>query len=253
MLTIDIGNTRLKWAVWVNGQMTHSEECVHGGQFENQLFERCMPEVAAIKKISVANVAGKEAELALTNWLLEKGKANLFFLKTEKQCCGVTNAYLNPAQHGVDRWAALIAAKSLTDAGVCVIDIGTAVTIDFMDDKGIHQGGKIMPGLNMMQKALLVDTADIIFDEMNIDLIDFKRAAEELATSTEEAVKNGAVALLRAGLEDVCLQADKRYGGNLSIFLTGGLAEKMLPLLSMPNLIHEPHLVLKGLRIAALN
>ena len=253
MLTIDIGNTCLKWAVWKNGQMTHSEECVHGGLFDNQLFERCMPELAAIENISVANVAGKEAELAFKNWLLKKSEANLFFLKTEKQCCGVTNAYLNPAQHGVDRWATLIAAKSLTDTGVCVIDIGTAVTIDFMDDKGVHQGGKIMPGLSMMQKALIADTADITFDEMDMDLIDFKRASEDLATNTEEAVKNGAVALLRAGLEDVCLQADKRYGGNCSIFLTGGLAEKMLSLLSAPNLIHEPHLVLKGLRIAALN
>ena len=253
MLTIDIGNTRLKWAVWKDGQITHSEQCVHGGQFKNQLFERCMPELTTIKKISVVNVAGKDAESALKNWLFEKSEASLFFLKTEKECCGVTNAYANPAQHGVDRWATLIAAKSLTDTGVCVIDIGTAVTIDFMDDKGVHQGGKIMPGLGMMQKALIADTADIAFDEMDIDLIDFKRASEELATNTEEAVKNGAVALLRAGLEDACLQADKRYGGNLSIFLTGGLAEKMLPLLSIPNLIHEPHLVLKGLHIAALN
>lgn len=253
MLTIDVGNTRLKWAIWEKGQMTRSDECVHDGLFENRLFERCLPELTALEEVCVVNVAGKGAESALKKWLLEKSEAKLFFLKTEKKCCGVTNAYVNPSQHGVDRWAALIAAKSLTDTAVCVIDIGTAVTIDFMDDKGAHQGGKIMPGLRMMQKALTANTADIDFNEIDMGLFDFKRASEELAINTEDAVKNGTMALLRAGIEDECLRAEKRYGGNLSIFLTGGLAEKMLPLLSVPNLIHEPHLVLKGLHIAANN
>ena len=251
MLTIDIGNSRIKWGVWENDQIMHTDACAHGSVFDSQLFERCLPEMAAIEKIYVANVAGKNAEIALTQWLSEKGDARPVFLRTEKNCCGVTNAYSDPSQYGVDRWAALIAAKFLFDAGVCVIDIGTAVTIDFMNESGVHEGGMIMPGLNMMQKALLDNTADIAFDGSGFESIDLDRASDGLATSTEEAVKHGALRLLRAGLDDVCLQAVSRYGNDIKIILTGGLAEKILPLLSVANMMHEPHLVLKGLHIAA--
>lgn len=251
MLTIDIGNTRLKWGVWENNQLIQTSDCVHGSLFNQQLLKSCLPELQSIDRIWVANVAGEKSESALENWLIEnrfneKNNIELFFFKTEKKCCGVTNAYADPSKHGVDRWAALIAASSLCQTGVCVIDIGTAVTVDLMSDTGVHEGGMIMPGLEMMQRSLLKDTADLSFEAKN-----FSWPSQCFASNTEEAVLNGTLNFLRAGLEDVCLQASKRYGDNLTIFLTGGLATKIYPLLSFRNIIHQPHLVLKGLHIAA--
>ena len=257
MLTIDIGNSRIKWGVWDGEEIIRFGDFSHESNFNEQLFERCMPELttidAAIDKIIVSNVAGQQAEMVFKKWLSEKSDAKPVFFKTQKQCCGVTNAYANPESHGVDRWAALIAARSLGGTGVCIIDIGTAVTIDVMNAEGVHQGGMIMPGLNMMQKALLDDTSGIIFDESISE-----KTAEFFATNTQDAVKSGTLQLLRAGLEDVCLQAIKRYGKDIRIILTGGSAEKMLPLFlaanpTIPNLTHEPHLVLKGLHIAVRN
>ena len=112
MLTIDIGNTRIKWGVWENDEITNASECTHGLVFDHQLFERCMPEMTTIEKICVANVAGQKAEIAFRQWLSEKSDAEPVFFKTQKESCGVTNAYSDPSLHGVDRWAALIAAKS---------------------------------------------------------------------------------------------------------------------------------------------
>lgn len=251
MLTIDIGNTRIKWGVWENNRLTETGEYVHRSLFNHQLFESALPELRSIDHISVANVAGEKAKFALEEWLNKSGlnednETALFFLKTEKKCCGVTNSYAVPSEHGVDRWAALIAARSLCETDVCVIDIGTAVTVDLMDDAGVHEGGMIMPGLKMMQKSLLENTADISFE-----IIDFSQPSQGFASNTEEAIQNGTFNVLRAGLDDICLQAHKHYGDNVTVFITGGFATKILPLLSMRNIIHEPHLVLKGLHIAA--
>lgn len=250
MLTIDMGNTSLNWAVWENNHVTLSNEGIHHSTFDGDTFRNIFLTLPAIDKIWVANVAGTRAAEQLekyltSDWSSSHKIAELVFFKTQKKCCGVTNAYDDPSQYGVDRWAGLIAARSLCDTGVCVIDLGTAVTVDMMNDAGLHEGGMIMPGLTMMQQSLIKNTSDISFDASEFS------SHQAFANTTQAAVQSGTLNLLRAGLEDVCLQAIKRYGEKVTIFITGGLATKILPLLSLRQIIHEPQLVLTGLHIAA--
>ena len=252
LLTIDIGNTRLKWALWLNGFIESSGGCDHHGCFEASQFSECLPKKNNIDKVCVANVAGEKAEKALGDWISALRIKKTLMLKTERQCCGVTNAYSDPSQHGVDRWAALLGAREAYQGGVCVIDAGTAVTVDLMDAAGVHLGGLIMPGLEMMRRALHKDTVGVVVSGASkIDAIN--EFSVLLASNTEAAVCNGTLMLLRSGLQDVCEQASVLLGDEVKIVLTGGLAKQLMPLLKSPHIVYDSRLILKGLRLAADN
>ena len=173
----------------------------------------------------------------------QKWSIEPLFLRTSAELCGVQNMYPDPSEHGVDRWAALLGAKKLYDDPVCLMDVGTAVTVDLMDASGVHRGGRIMPGLDMMRKSLLQNTAGV--KEVDGDCPGF-------AINTADAVTSGTLHMLQAGLIEVCTSAKERLGDTMKIIITGGMAEKMLPLLiELPDIRHEPHLVLHGLFFAS--
>jgi len=247
ILTVDIGNTRIKWGLWQNQELTQTGDCVHDGKFSEQLFAGCLPTDTSIKTVYVSNVAAGIAENTLMEWAEEIGVVDCVFLKTEKRCCGVTNAYSDPSSHGVDRWAALLGARSSYRTAVCIIGIGTAVTVDFMDSMGVHQGGVIMPGLDMMRSALTEKTEGIVLSAAQGQ----DDNATLLANSTVGAVNSGTMNLLRAGLQDICDQAVDQFDEAITIIITGGMSETMIPQLTSPYIIHDPYLVLKGLHFAA--
>lgn len=248
ILTVDIGNTMIKWGIWLNHELTQTGGCEHNSIFTEQLFAGCLPVDSFIKTVYVSSVAAKIAETALKEWAGDIGVAETIFMRVEKQCCGVTNAYSDPSSHGVDRWAALIGARSLYQTAVCVIDIGTAVTVDFMDGAGVHQGGVIMPGLDMMRSALTKNTAGIpMLFQVQDDSLGL------MVNTTTAAVNSGTINLLRAGLQDVCRQAVAQFGETITIIITGGMSEKLMPQLISQHVVHDPHLILKGLHFAAMD
>lgn len=242
MLTIDIGNSRIKWGIWQEDQLVLAED----GVYEKTSIQAALDDIfsGAPKQdeVWVSCVAGVDLEQALTEWLQQEWSIEPFFLRTRAELGGVQNMYPEPSEHGVDRWAALLGAKKLYDDPVCIIDVGTAVTVDLMDESGIHRGGRIMPGLDMMRKSLLQNTEGV--KEIDGDCPGF-------AITTADAVTSGTLHMLQAGLIEVCTSAKERLGDTMKIIITGGMAEKMLPLLELPDMRHEPHLVLHGLFFAS--
>jgi type III pantothenate kinase len=100
-----------------------------------------------------------------------------------------------------------------------------------------------MPGLDMMRNSLLQNTAGI-----KLVVGD----CPGFAINTADAVTSGVVHMLQAGLLEVCESAKNRLGDEMRVILTGGMAEKMLPLLDqVKGIHHEPHLVLYGLYYAS--
>ncbi|UCB54558.1 MAG: type III pantothenate kinase, partial [Thiotrichales bacterium] len=154
MLTIDIGNTRVKWALWERGRITRSGSTHLSKQEPATAFEtwNTLPRQ---DHVIAACVAGERVERALDEWTRSHWSVQTEFLRSTAQLNGVRNAYPDPAQYGVDRWAALLGAHALYDVPVCIIDTGTAITVDLLDAEGIHRGGRILPGLQMMREALV--------------------------------------------------------------------------------------------------
>ena len=241
MLTVDIGNTYIKWAVWNDARIVQTGACEYSKQDPENVFA-LWNDMQPEKRVMVACVAGEPVEQALNNWMQLHWSIVPEFLRSTAKLGGVTNAYADPSQYGVDRWAALLGAHSLYDDPVCIIDAGTAVTVDLLDAEGGHQGGRILPGLQMMREALLKGTAGIY-------QTDGEPAA--FANNTADAVSSGTLRMLQAALIEICSSAGQCLGNNMIIIITGGMSEQIMSLPGMPGMLHEPDLVMKGLYVAA--
>jgi len=241
MLTIDIGNTNIKWAVWLNQRIIQAGSSAYSKKQAEKAFS-CWDDLHADEQVIVACVAGDAVENALTSWMQRNWSVTPMFLRTTSRLGDVTNGYSVPSQHGVDRWAALLGAHALYHVPVCIIDAGTAITVDLMDAEGRHLGGLIMPGLEMMRGALLQGTAGVHQTDGNITVF---------ANNTADAVSSGTLHMLRAAIIDICSSAAQALGTNMRIIITGGMSEQLLSLPGIPQMQHEPALVLHGLRVAA--
>jgi type III pantothenate kinase len=242
MLTVDIGNSGIKWGIWQEDQLVLAEDGVYEKASIKDALDDIFSGAPNQDTVWVSCVAGTDVEQALTEWMQKEWSIEPSFLRTRAELGGVRNMYPEPSEHGVDRWAALLGAKKLYDDPVCIIDVGTAVTVDLMDESGVHRGGRIMPGLDMMRKSLLQNT---------VGVNDVEGECPGFAITTADAVTSGTLHMLQAGLIEVCTSAKERLGDAMKIIITGGMAEKMLPLLELPDMRHEPHLVLHGLFFAS--
>lgn len=144
---------------------------------------------------------------------------------------------------GVDRWLAFNAAWVLHETALCVIDVGTATTVDVVDASGAHRGGWILPGLEAARAGLLEKAPGL----------ERPREAATLplspATDTAQALERGLVlqqiGAIRLGIE----RSGVVLGRAPIVVLTGGAAATVQSALDIDDL--QPDLVLHGLALAA--
>jgi len=163
----------------------------------------------------------------------------------------VSNAYAIPDNLGVDRWLAMIAAfqSPLKKQGeaVCVIDCGTATTLDVVDVQGKHLGGMIMPGLQTMYTSLISSASRIQMDKNSgSDLL----LNSNLASSTERAVKQGCQQMMLEGLSGIVAEQKQGIKGAMRCLVTGGDGRWVSRALKHQN-TYEPFLVHYGLHLVA--
>ena len=243
MFTLDIGNSRVKWGLWEDRQLTQTGEFEHKiGEDSKAAFEISLGAMPKQDSIWVSCVGGARCEMSLRKWLKLNWESEPVMLRATAELGGVTNCYIEPEQLGSDRWAAMLGAYEFFKSAVCIIDCGTATTVDVMNNDGKHLGGRIMPGLEMMRSSLLNDTA-IIKEVLG--------QCPEFTDNTADGVTSGIVRMLRAGLMDACDCAKKILGDDMKIIITGGSAGIILPLPELPDVRYDPHLVLKGIFYAA--
>jgi type III pantothenate kinase len=243
MLLLDIGNTSVKWAIQVNGVMSPGGCFRHQGEDFNTLAQVAWGGLQAPEKIVVSNVAGRDMGDSLAGWAQNHWCTTPVFVRVTDQAFGVTNAYARPTDLGVDRWAALIGARSSCSGALCIVDCGTAVTLDFLAADGVHKGGVILPGVDMLERMLLKNTADI-------NLSNVSQFAAPFASGTSDAVHSGATYMVTAAIDRIVTDMGVAAGVSPEVIITGGDAGKIQPLLSSSTR-HDPDLVLKGLAILA--
>ncbi len=237
-LFLDVGNTAVKWRTDRNGLGV----CDHGEHGMTACVERITQALGeAPEAVTGVSVAGRAATEALRAGLRAAWGDGLpvRFMRARAKSCGVTNGYASPARLGADRWAALVGARELTGNPACVIDCGTAVTVDYLDGKGRHHGGLIMPGLAMSRRALEQGTAGIRAEG--------ERPAGLLARDTGSAVNGGTLFMLVAALDRLVGEIRAEAGDALEVLVTGGDAEALAPLLGTPARV-MPDLVLRGVK-----
>jgi len=242
-LLVDCGNSFVKWAQDSDEELILKNQC-HSSSAAS------LPELwknyDTPARVLVANVAGDRVENKIKKAVNLLWNINVEFVKSSKCCCNLTSSYHIPGQLGVDRWMAMLSAFKTTPGSVIVVDCGTAVTIDLVNDEGVFIGGAIMPGLNMAFQSLRAGTDAV--EHINSANNDTRPVAQ----STEDGVATGVLYGLCGGIEKVVREQALLVGDTPTVFLTGGDAEALLPYLTMP-VVLQSDLVLQGLQIVASN
>jgi type III pantothenate kinase len=160
-LLLDVGNSRLKWGVLEDGEIRvtgHISQTKLGEQGLSALTTRLPRRVDAVH---ASNVAGTSFATRLSGVIGAHCQADLHFARSERRGWGVTNGYRQPRRLGVDRWVAMVAAWAEIQSACLIVDAGTAVTLDAIDNDGVHLGGQIIPGVETMLASLSTATSDI--------------------------------------------------------------------------------------------
>lgn len=173
-LLFDVGNTRLKWAAVESTQHPSdqqkklwaysgsiSSKSLQSSEHRAELADYIAKTLPKPNVIAFSCVAGQEAidklKLLFPQWQDVEWRQ----LMGDSSFEGVRTLYQDPAKLGADRWAAIIAARTLATVNTLIINAGTATTIDLLGSNGVHYGGWILPGLEIMQKSLETNAAQL--------------------------------------------------------------------------------------------
>ena len=229
-LLLDVGNTAIKWRL----------ADAHGLQNPSGVADAAASLCQSVKTyewqaVALSSVAGEAADTALLAALQTIRSAPVWQARAETSCLGLVSSYSEPGRMGVDRWLAMLGARNVCAGPLCVIDAGTAVTLDLVAAQGSHEGGYILPGTDLMRRALTADTGRI-----QVDALDAPTLAP--GNDTQTCVSAGGWRAVIGAVQSVLADYPEHRA-----LLTGGLAPVLLEMgLSAA---HHPNLVMEGLRL----
>ncbi|OCQ18726.1 pantothenate kinase [Pseudoalteromonas luteoviolacea] len=225
-LLVDVGNTAVKVATEQGGQITMISEAAIPWQ--------------NITEVLIAQV-GRNDDLAP---ILRQARArNIPHLSASVSATlgDLICAYPEFKNLGIDRWLTVVASYHLFPNKACVIvDSGTATKVDVLDDKGRHQGGWILPGLDMMIESLVSNTQQVFSDEHT-------KFDVTLGTNTPNAVKNAALSATVALAQQAITQVKQNAAAEqFQLIFAGGYGELIQQHLDSSG-IYFDDLVMQGL------
>jgi type III pantothenate kinase len=236
-LQLDVGNSSAKW------RLVRGDHVIERGNYRSGDAGA----LAALLDCSdrpddiwISSVAAPAAEQELDRLLIDRWGIQPWFARTQACAGSLQNSYADPGRMGVDRWLAMLGARRRVSGRLCVIDAGSALTIDIVSTDGRHEGGYIIPGAALMERALLLDTDRVRFDEA----VDF---ALSPGTSTAEAVRHG-IALAQAGA--VVMALDQAGAEPVALLYCGGAGERLMQMVGRGG-DWVPDLVFEGLEVMA--
>jgi type III pantothenate kinase len=249
-LAIDIGNTRLKWAVFDSDRPAARLQA-QGAVFLEHIDTlaegdwRTLPPPEGMLGCNVAGDAvRKRVEEQLELWDIP-GR----WVASGRKGGGVINGYDHPGRLGTDRFVAQVGARwrcvARGESGpVLVVMIGTAVTVDAMDADGHFLGGLILPGHGIMLRALEGGTAGLRVPTGEV--VDFPK-------NTSDALTSGGTYAITGAIERMHRRLSAHCGRPPHTLMTGGAGWKVSPYLDVPHelvdaLIFDGLLVLQAER-----
>ncbi|WP_340678206.1 type III pantothenate kinase [Paraglaciecola sp.] len=228
-LLIDIGNSRIKYALVYAGRADFIVQyCMQIAELE--------PAIIRAQKVLVASV-GKGLLVEELQTLCQQHQIECHSMQTQAQQFGISCAYEQFANLGVDRWLAILAARTITSEPVAIVDLGTANTCDIIINNQ-HIGGWIAPGFSVMKHSLLANTQKVFADNS-------LPANVVLGTSTPECVNHGCLAAVQGLVMMAELQL-KKHAETYQILITGG-DQHLITELKQSYFHFFPNLVLLGL------
>ena len=239
LLLLDLGNSRLKWARWIDGRLQPGEPLSwREGAFGQRLEAAWRP--LSPPGAVVASLVGPQAvQERVSDWIADRWGQHLHRVRPRPRGGGLICAYDDPDQLGADRWAAMVAARRRYPRGSLVVDCGTALTLDAL--KGEHHlGGYILPGIEAQRATLWQGTA--IGPRPEASVVD-----GEWGTNTRACIELGTVRAVVALIEWALERLQVAGVCDPELVITGGGAPLLLPFLQLEYRLHH-NLVLEGIR-----
>ena len=238
-LLLDLGNTRLKWALREGPQWREQGAVAWSDDVVLALHEawRNLPMPLDVFGASVVDGARETQIAAVISTCFDRPTT---WLRTPAEACGVRNAYPEPGRLGVDRFLGMVAARAEGLAPCVLAGVGTALTLDALDADGKHLGGLIAPGPQLMQQSLLGATARVLVDRPGVVL--------EAADNTPDAVASGCWQAAAALVERFVSHMSEPLGGAPQLILGGGDAQSLASLIAHPSRLSQDS-VLRGLSV----
>ncbi len=138
--------------------------------------------------------------------------------------------------------------------GVCIVSVGTALTIDLISAGGKHFGGAILPSPRLMMDSLLNKTSGIRRRASSPARSAKRRKRGKtspiFARTTRAAIEQGTLLAAAAAIDRGAQEAARTLRQPPLVLLTGGGAQAVAPLIRTPH-VSVPGLVLHGLRVLA--
>ncbi|NQV77435.1 MAG: type III pantothenate kinase [Lutibacter sp.] len=230
-LIIDVGNTRIKIAVFNNGKLIHNESVT-----KNVLVNRT---IELIKKYECINAIISSVG-SLEKHQIDKLRTQINLIELNFSTkIPFKNNYLTPKTLGVDRIALVSSAISkFPNQNVLIIDAGTCITYDFIDSNGCYFGGAISPGINMRYKALNTFTN-------KLPLLEPKYINQLIGDSTETCIHLGVINGVINEIDSFINQYRKK-NKDLTVVLTGGDTNFLANRLKN-SIFANPNFLLEGL------
>jgi len=230
-LVIDVGNTRIKLAVFENAKIIHNE-IITSEKFELKAVE-------LLKKYNLKNaILSSVGKLKISDINKLKKKINLIQLNYATKV-PFKNNYATPKTLGVDRIALVCAAiANFPSKNVLVIDAGTCITYDFINSESTYFGGAISPGIEMRYKSLHQFTK-------KLPLLTPKFPEELVGSTTEKSMHSGVVNGVISEIDSIIKQYRKK-NKDLTVVLTGGDVNFLANRLKN-SIFANPNFLLEGL------
>jgi type III pantothenate kinase len=231
-LAIDVGNTRLKWALF-EAARPGAAVLAHGAEFlENidKLADGAWAGLPPPQRMLGCAVAADAVKRRVEEQMEEIWDVPAHWVVASAAEAGIVNGYDHPTRLGADRWVAMIGARHRMLARgpahpLVLAMVGTAVTVEALDIHGRFLGGLILPGHGIMLRALESGTAGLHVPTGDV---------RSFPTNTSDALTSGGTYAIAGAIERMVQHVRKQSGAEPVCFMTGGAGWKMAPHMSVP-------------------
>ncbi|MFN4259758.1 MAG: type III pantothenate kinase [Gemmataceae bacterium] len=241
-LLVDIGNSRMKWGI-----IDPAATTIHGAALppdDPAAWQRQLEAWGLGQPLSwaVSGVAPSYRD-GLVAWLRQRGDTVWVVEKASQ--LPLTVGLDKPDHVGIDRLLAAVAAARhgrRSRLPAIIVDAGSAVTVDWVDEQGVFRGGAIFPGLRLMAKALNDYTA-------LLPLVTIEQPHPPLpGLSTPQAMQAGIFHAVVGGINTLIARLNTHCSQQPAVYLTGGDGELLHAAIDAPA-EPWPEMTLEGLRL----
>ncbi len=167
ILTLDIGNSNIKTALFEEGEMAHYWRISTSLSKTSDEYGILLMNMFAHEGVKPEEVEGIviSSVVPTINFTIEHMCQNYFHMQPMMVAPGIKTGinikYENPRELGSDRIANAVAAYAQYGGPCIFIDFGTATTFGVVDENGSFLGGSIFPGIKVASEALVSGTAKL--------------------------------------------------------------------------------------------